>query len=210
MADLPAAVGAAAELALAGRGDREGMIRTIDQSVMPMLMVDDERRYVEVNAPARLLFRRSLAEMRQLRIEDLIAADELPSLEARWTQLLTAGCVAGFRELGFPDGSSLEIVFLTIANVAPGLHLSVIAPADWPEDELESAHHAGGPPTELTSRELEILELAAGGLSGPAIADRLVVAPSTVKTHFANVYEKLGVTDRVAAVARAMRLGLID
>jgi DNA-binding CsgD family transcriptional regulator len=64
--------------------------------------------------------------------------------------------------------------------------------------------------TRLTPRELEILQLAADGLSGPDIAEVLVVSPGTVKTHFQNIYKKSGVSDRAAAVAKAMRQGLIS
>ena len=64
-------------------------------------------------------------------------------------------------------------------------------------------------PRTLSERELEVLQLAAEGCSGPEIAERLVVSPSTIKTHFENLYEKLGVGDRTAAVARALRTGLI-
>ena len=62
----------------------------------------------------------------------------------------------------------------------------------------------------LSKRELEVLRLAADGLSSPEIAKRLMIGPATVKTHFTHVYEKLGVRDRSAAVAVAMRQGLID
>jgi PAS domain S-box-containing protein len=61
----------------------------------------------------------------------------------------------------------------------------------------------------LTPRELQVLRLAAEGRSGPQIAASLVVSPATIKTHFENIYEKLGVSDRAAAVAFAMRMGLI-
>jgi len=61
----------------------------------------------------------------------------------------------------------------------------------------------------LTARELEILRHAADGKRGPDIARLLVISPSTVKTHFENIYEKLGVNDRAAAVAQALRVGLI-
>jgi PAS domain S-box-containing protein len=60
----------------------------------------------------------------------------------------------------------------------------------------------------LSAREMEVLELAAEGLSGPAIAERLIVSPSTIKTHFEHVYEKLGVSDRASAVAHGLRTGL--
>ena len=62
----------------------------------------------------------------------------------------------------------------------------------------------------LSERELEVLRLAAGGSSGPEIAERLGLSPFTVKTHFEHTYEKLGVGDRAAAVAQALRTGLIN
>jgi two-component system nitrate/nitrite response regulator NarL len=62
----------------------------------------------------------------------------------------------------------------------------------------------------LTAREREVLTLMAEGLSGPQIADRLIVALPTVKTHQARLYEKLGVSERAAAVAEAMRRGLLE
>ena len=62
----------------------------------------------------------------------------------------------------------------------------------------------------LTAREREVLTLLAEGLSGPQIAERLIVALPTVKTHQARLYDKLGVSERAAAVAEAMRRGLLE
>lgn len=62
----------------------------------------------------------------------------------------------------------------------------------------------------LTERELQILRLAADGLSIPEIAGEFVIEPSTVKTHLSHIYAKLGKTNRAAAVAHALRRGLID
>jgi len=62
----------------------------------------------------------------------------------------------------------------------------------------------------LTPRELEVLRGFAQGKSIPQLADELVVAPSTVKTHTQRLYEKLEVSDRAAAVAAGMRLGLLE
>jgi two-component system, NarL family, nitrate/nitrite response regulator NarL len=61
----------------------------------------------------------------------------------------------------------------------------------------------------LTSREHEVLALAAEGLSAAAIGARLFLSPATVKTHLAHVYDKLGVSDRAAAVAEAFRRGIL-
>ena len=62
----------------------------------------------------------------------------------------------------------------------------------------------------LTPREVEILQLAADGLTAPEIAEVLVVSRHTVRTHFRNIYGKWRVPDRAAAVAEAFRQGLID
>ncbi len=61
----------------------------------------------------------------------------------------------------------------------------------------------------LSQRELEVLRLFASELSGPEIADELVVALSTVRTHTKSIYSKLNVNSRRAAVKRAEELGLI-
>jgi two-component system nitrate/nitrite response regulator NarL len=62
----------------------------------------------------------------------------------------------------------------------------------------------------LSAREREILNLLAGGASAPDIASRLYLSTATVKSHLHNLYEKLDVSDRAAAVAEGMRRGLID
>lgn len=73
------------------------------------------------------------------------------------------------------------------------------------------AHRRGElKPPPLTERQLEILQLAARGGSGREIAAQLVISPATVKTHFEHIYAKLGVSDRAAAVAYALREGLIE
>lgn len=62
----------------------------------------------------------------------------------------------------------------------------------------------------LTPREQEILHLIAAGKSLPDIAKELYLGLTTVKTHVQHLYAKLGVSDRAAAVASAMRRGLIE
>jgi LuxR family maltose regulon positive regulatory protein len=61
----------------------------------------------------------------------------------------------------------------------------------------------------LSERELEVLRLFATELSGPEIARELVIGLSTVRTHTKNIYSKLNVTNRRAAVQRAIELDLI-
>ena len=62
----------------------------------------------------------------------------------------------------------------------------------------------------LSDREYDVLRLIADGRSGPEICRRLHLSKSTVKTHTAHLFEKLHVRDRAAAVAVAMRRGLLE
>lgn len=65
-------------------------------------------------------------------------------------------------------------------------------------------------PEPLSAREMEVLGLLAEGYSNQDIADHLVVALSTVKTHVHHLYAKLQTPDRLRAVTRARTLGLLD
>jgi LuxR family maltose regulon positive regulatory protein len=60
----------------------------------------------------------------------------------------------------------------------------------------------------LSERELEVLQLVAGGLTNQEIASRLFLALNTVKSHSRNIYGKLDVHSRTQAIARAQALGL--
>ena len=62
----------------------------------------------------------------------------------------------------------------------------------------------------LTHRELEVLELLAEGLPNKGIADRLGISDQTVKFHIASIMGKLGASNRVETVRRAVRRGLLS
>lgn len=64
--------------------------------------------------------------------------------------------------------------------------------------------------SELTTREREVFELVARGLSNAEIADRLVLGIGTIKTHVARVLSKLELRDRVQAVIYAYEAGVIE
>lgn len=208
----PRWVGAWAEMAIASRGNWEMLKRIVDRSPVPMLVVDAERRYIEANQPARLAFRASLAELRERRIDDLTPSHQLGGMTEAWARLIDTGCVAGPYDVTSMDGTGLEVSYFALAGVVEGRHLIMFLPAFWPDTELDgdSEFRERQPGTPLTPRELEVLQLAADGRNAPAIARELYVSPVTVNTHFANIYAKLGVNERAAAVARAMRLGLIS
>jgi DNA-binding CsgD family transcriptional regulator len=207
---VPRTVGAAAKAVLDARGEAGKLTRIFEHSFVPMVMVDGSRRYVEVNASARLWFRLSLQEMRTHAIGDITPAPRNELMEQAWARLVDTGCSAGRYPVNGGNGSRLDLVYHGVAHVLPGLHLIAFAPASWTEQELEviDDERADGSAS-LTRREVELLELAADGLDGPSLAKTLSVSPSTVRTHFENIYAKLNVHNRAAAVAKAMRLGVI-
>jgi NarL family two-component system response regulator LiaR len=75
---------------------------------------------------------------------------------------------------------------------------------------VQAANHQSFPGNDLTKREREVLALMVEGLNNTQIAVRLVVSPSTIKTHASNILSKMGVTSRSEAVAFALRKGIIS
>jgi DNA-binding NarL/FixJ family response regulator len=67
---------------------------------------------------------------------------------------------------------------------------------------------AAEPFPELTTRERQILDLIAAGLSNPAIADRLALASKTVANNVSTIFTKLGIADRATAIIQARNAGL--
>ena len=74
---------------------------------------------------------------------------------------------------------------------------------------IKAATRPGEADTDLTDRELEILQLMADGLSNPDIAKKLFVSRSTVKFHVSNILMKLGAASRTEAVAIALHRKLV-
>jgi DNA-binding CsgD family transcriptional regulator len=170
-------------------------------SIDPLFIVDDDRRYVHVNAPGERLLATTRDDIVGRRIDDFTPAGRLPSMRGAWRRLQRVGCLEGEDDVLRADGSIAHFRFRAGRDVAPGHHLII-------------ARHLGATPPPgaqpLTRREREVLQTAAAGGSIQEIADGLVVSPATVKTHLEHAYAKLGVRGRAAAVATALRRGLID
>lgn len=100
---------------------------------------------------------------------------------------------------------AVRIVASGEALLAPAITRSVVA-------EFARRRPAPTPPAtlnELTTREREVLELLARGLSNAEICDRLVISEATTKTHVARILQKLGLRDRIQAVIYAYEGGLV-
>ena len=77
-------------------------------------------------------------------------------------------------------------------------------------EELSDAKERDRKADTLTAREIEVLQLLAFGHTNKDIAEKLFISPDTVKTHLEHIFEKLGASDRTAAVAEALRRRLIE
>jgi DNA-binding NarL/FixJ family response regulator len=75
-----------------------------------------------------------------------------------------------------------------------------------PERETKTVHIALD---QLTEREVEVLKLAAKGMSNRGIAEELIISDRTVQTHLTNIFNKMGVGSRTEAVVHALRRGWI-
>jgi LuxR family maltose regulon positive regulatory protein len=129
----------------------------------------------------------------------------------------------GYMRLFVDLGEAMRVLIsdlrLRIEQNKENQHLAAYADkllAAFPAAPLQIADHKshrdGSPsamPEPLSERELAVLRLIAEGLSNQEIADRMVVAVSTVKTHINNIYGKLDVASRTQALARARELKLL-
>ena len=78
----------------------------------------------------------------------------------------------------------------------------------WLRQNQQIIHQKSDMIEPLSERELEVLKLLRSELSGPEIAQQLIVSLNTLRTHTKNIFNKLGVNNRRAAVRRAEELDL--
>jgi two-component system nitrate/nitrite response regulator NarL len=153
-----------------------------------------------------------MPELRGVEIVEALRRDELPTrvillsahVESETVYQAVAGGAAAYLSKSTPGASICE----AIAAVARG---ETVLPAEVQAglaSEIRLRSTSDRPA--LTPREREVLSLIAQGHTAPAAARELHLSTATVKTHLRTLYEKLGVSDRAAAVAEAMRRGLLE
>lgn len=139
----------------AARDDAAKLRVVLKQSTVPMMLVDDDRRYVYANPPALRVFGLTLEELRELRLDDVAGAYRRSVMRAGWERFLASEFVLGH-----------DIPRFGMANVLPGRHVIAFAPPDAPVRVAATEPEAHGlRAAVLTPRELEVLSLAAGGLT---------------------------------------------
>ena len=190
-----------------------------DRSANPMLLADDQRRWVTGNAAASALLGVAREELPWRTMDDFTPASERRRLERQWEAFLSSGAAEGFYQLYVAGRGAVPVEFSATANVLPERHLSVfIAPDDASPEPAEGALArepawravvARDGRSQLTEREREVMTLAASGLQNGDMAERLYLSPETVKTHVQNAMGKLGARTRAHAVAIALVTGHI-
>jgi PAS domain S-box-containing protein len=176
-----------------------------------MLLVDDQRRYIDANPAACRLLRCDREWLIGMRIDDL-AAENVAGVPELWARFLQEGTQSGRFNIKRADGSQVEVSYSATARITPGVHLSVLVPAG-DEDELDAETEKGFVQvarSRLTQREREVMTLLALGTTAPEIADNLVISKETVRNHTRNAREKLGARTRAQAIAVALDRGEIE
>jgi LuxR family maltose regulon positive regulatory protein len=150
-----------------------------------------------------------LIEMRVLLALALQARGDSVESMIPLEQALISAKPEGYVRVFVDEGDPMEALLREAENkdIAPGYVPKLLAAFETDIVQVE-------PPSvtsliePLSERELEVLRLLKTELSGPEIADELMIALSTMRTHTQNIYSKLGVSNRREAVRRAEELNL--
>jgi DNA-binding CsgD family transcriptional regulator len=174
-----------------------------------MLVVDNERRYVDANRAACLLLRLPREGVLRLRIDDLTPPEFRRNTVELWNAFLREGSQSGTFELLMPDGARLLVDYSATAEVEPGQHLSVLSipTRDHANDAISP--ESDRRPGVLTEREREVLALVAMGERSAGIGYALAISPATVEAHVRHCLAKLGAKNRTHAVTLGLQRGEI-
>jgi DNA-binding CsgD family transcriptional regulator len=201
----------ATDVVLDARGHSRQLGRVFARSPVPLVLMDKRRRFRHANTAACMTMRLGRGDFLSRGAYDIVLPFAMTTFETAWAEMCDTGRVAvEALALEGGDRAPLTVTAHGVAEAMPGLYLAGFAPGCLSGEELAVFPDEEQPATPLTQRELELLQLAADGLGGPMIAEKLVLSRATVRTHFENIYGKLDVRDRAGAVGKAMRLGLIS
>src|ERR671939_1479351 len=199
-------------MAVTGRRRNHSTVRRIFALVAEAADGREALTAIQDRRPDVALLDYKLPELDGVAVTNAVVRDELPTRVLLVSAFTDSGVVYQALETGAAGFVSKEARSEQIldAVLACARGENVVPPdiAAGLVSEIRLRKHDDRPA--LTPREQEILHLIAAGKSLPEIAKELYLGLTTVKTHVQHLYEKLGVSDRAAAVASAMRRGLIE
>jgi len=140
------------------------------------------------------------------------AQDDIAKAISKLENALSLAEPEGFVRIFVDEGSPMEALLNKIRpeNGRMKKYLRKLRAA-FSDKELHPASPSSQPLIEpLSSREIEVLNLIAEGLTNPEIASRLYLSLNTIKVHSRNIYGKLGATNRTQAAAKARELGILQ
>ena len=196
---------------------REGLVRALTGSGLVEVIGEAEDgpaalALIKEHRPQVALLDHQMPGMDGVQVAAAVLRDELPTRVLLVSANNDPAIVYHALQQGaagyLPKESSRAEIVNAVLDCAQGRDVVAAQLASGLAMEIRRRAEPSGPT--LSGREREVLGLIAGGSSIPMIAKELFLAPSTVKTHVQRLYEKLGVGDRAAAVAEAMRRGLLD
>ena len=196
---------------------REGVVRALSASGQVEIVgeAEDGRAalaQIQEHLPDVALLDYKLPELDGVAVTNAVVRDQLPTRVLLVSAFTDSGVVYQALETGAAGFVSKEArreqIVDAVLACARGENVVPPAVASGLVSEIRLRKQDERPA--LTQREQEILKLIAAGKSLPEIAKELYLGLTTVKTHVQHLYEKLGVSDRAAAVANAMRRGLIE
>jgi len=182
-------------------------------STSAILLADDSRTIVEANDRVCEMLAIERGELIGMKIEDLSAPELRAAAPEMFEAFLKTGSQAGPFTLVRKDGSSVSCCYSASANIAPGLHLSILVPTELADDELDSITEettAGDNAPHLTDREREVLTLLALGETNQTIAEKLHLSPETIRAHTRSARLRLGAKSRSHAIALALQSGQLQ
>jgi PAS domain S-box-containing protein len=175
-----------------------------NQSRNAMVLLDDERRHVEVNG--------AYVQLLGYRPSDLIGrpvyelrADHSATSEKRWQAALRRRQFTGTIELMRADGGHVTVEYAGHPEIVTGRQLVLfvalrVARGGRLRDDGQQAMVRA----DLSQREVEVVRLLAEGLSGPEVAEELRIAHNTVRTHTRNAMTKMNARSRAQLVAKSL------
>ncbi len=178
------------------------------QSRNAMVLLDDERRHVEVNGAYVQLLGYRPSELIGRPIREF-RADERVVSEAEWHTALSQKQFTGTIELLRADGGHVTVEFAGHPETVTGRQLVLFvalraARGGRVRDDTQPMTDR----QDLSGRELEVVKLLAMGFSGPEVAEELRIAHNTVRTHTRNAMTKIGARSRAQLVAKSLGDGL--